>query len=295
MNRLSQLQYASRRSRGRDGFTLIEVLVAMTIVTMLVLMMTRVYTDGAKAVTTGTRNMERNVNARAVMDFIARELSMAAFEFGDETTSNYLGMAYYADDTDPIYGYQADEISFVLLNKDILDLSSPSDDGQRRSAMQVTYFVDNMEDLADAPENAEHRYALFRYARHPSPAGNDYATYFSEQDSVNWMEPGGSRASVTRDDIIVENVRTFEIFAYTDEQGSHANSWKSWETGNPRLAFLDIYLETMDENDARRIAALAANLGENNATVQEQVERAVKRNYRRVYLYNKQGYQDVAN
>jgi len=297
------------RSSSRRGFTLIEILASMTILVFMVLMLTRVYTDGTTAWKTGSRNANRNMLARSVMDFMARELSMAAFEFGDGTATQFLSMAYFADTTPENFGLEgADEIFFVKLNKQpIMNPDPAADAGEKRSAQLIRYYVEHLGKIGalpaldNAPENPEFRFALWRDDRHPDsgsfgntklPYGlyfNDKGLYwmFSDTDSQNSL-PTRPRRTGT---ILIDDVRTFEVFAYTSQNGRSAFSWSSF--GDPdRLDYLDIYLETFDERDAEQAALLASSLGQDHARTVEFVERAVKRNYRRVYLYNKQGMQD---
>jgi len=295
-----------KRSSSKQGFTLIEILASMTILVFLVLMLTRVYTDGTNAWKTGSRNANRNVLARSVMDFMAREMSMAAFEFGNGTSTQFLSMAYFADTTTGNYGLEgADEIFFVKLNKlPLLDANPAADAGEKRSAQLIRYYVEHqgkigsLPALDNAPENPEFRFALWRDDRHPDSgsAGNSalpYGLYFND-NGLYWMGktvddlPTKPRRTGS---ILIDDVRTFEVFAYTSQNGRSAYSWSSF--GDPdRLDYMDIYLETFDERDAEQAALLASSLGQDHPRTVEFVERAVKRNYRRVYLYNKQGMQD---
>jgi prepilin-type N-terminal cleavage/methylation domain-containing protein len=289
----------STGDESRRGFTLVEILASMTILVFLVLMLTRVYTEGANAWKTGSRNTYRNMNARAVMDYIGRELSMAAFEWGDDPGKNFLGFAYNANVTTNNFGLEgADEIFFVRLNK--TPTMTATNEGSLRSSELIRYYVANYlkangNAVANAPQNPKFRYRLMRDQFHPSSGPNDkMGLYYNGSAGLYWM----GRTPFQRDNFdlqgeVIDNVRTFEVFTYLDAIGDSQADWRSFNTnGNSKLAYLDIYLETFDEADAIRAAQLAANLGANNASVVEYVERAVKRNYRRVYLYNKRGYQD---
>lgn len=283
------------RTRAAGGFTLIEILAAMTVLVFLVLMLTQVYTEGAKAWQTGSRNTYRNMHARAVMDFMARELSMAAFEFGDKPDKQFLGMAYNANVVRGNFGLEgADEIFFVRLNRE-------PNTATRRSSQLIRYYVGNYLDaqgnpVTNAPVNPTYRFRLMRDQFNPE-AFNVYES-ISDDIFVNqglwWMGHNKSRRILpSLQNEMIPNVRTFEVFVYTNELGQSSSDWRSFNTNDfNRLTFLDIYLETFDEADATRAAELANNLGQNNRSVVDFVERAVKRNYRRVYLYNKQGYQD---
>lgn len=294
-----------RTRRANAGFTLIEILASMTILIFLVLMLTRVYTEGSNAWRTGSRNATRNMLARSVMDFMAKELSMAAFEFGNNPSKNFVSMAYYANTTKGNFGLEgADEIAFARLNDPAEYMSGPDDlqDTNKlkraRSARLISYYVERLgavngrPAITNAPENADYRFALWREDRKPDPNSQDYGMYFSSA-GLYWMGQSPAqhlpheRSTGT---ILIDDVRTFEVFAYTDKNGGSVADWQSF--GNQKLAFLDIYLETFDPRDAEQAALLAASLGPTHKTTVEFVERAVKRNYRRVYLYNKSGWQD---
>lgn len=282
----------------RGGFTLIELLAAMAVLSVIVLLLTRVYTDGASALQLGKRSADRNVYARAVMDFIARELSMMTYDYGDDLAVNFLGGAYYNERL-PVFGANSDDISFITLTKSMDGVTSSSTNGHKRSAMQIRYFVDNFEGLKDAPKNAEYRYALWRDNYHPHAASSGNrpagAYHLLALDHLAWM---GNRdddsVAMTRRAMLIDNIRTFDVFLYTDERGATQPDWQSFNTNNSKkIAFLDLYLETMDERDASRAAQLAATLGPEHDTLIDYVNQAVKRNYRRVYLHNKMGWQDI--
>jgi|GEM_PF-3125764 len=65
---------------GRPGpaaFTLIEVLAAMTVLAIILMLLGQVFSGSTLAWETGTRRMDQNIGARAVMDLIAQDLSGA--------------------------------------------------------------------------------------------------------------------------------------------------------------------------------------------------------------------------
>lgn len=284
-------------AKASHGFTLIEMLTAMAIIVILVLMLTRVFTQGVVAMETGTRNTYRNMNARAVMDYIARELSTAVFEFG--TNKTFLSMGYNADADDDLaaFGLEgSDELFFI--RPDI----EPDKDSTYRSIQYVRYYVNNYLDaggdpIKRAPLNPAYRFRLMREQSNPSTTGR-YSAYFNTSGSDNtglfWFGitvDGRPAPDAGTQYTMIDGVRTFEVFAYLDAEGESTMDYRSY--GNRKLAFLDLYLETMDESDAARAALLAEELGPDHPTVVTLVERSVKRNYRRVFLYNKYGYHDV--
>ncbi|MBU1856929.1 MAG: prepilin-type N-terminal cleavage/methylation domain-containing protein [Verrucomicrobia bacterium] len=66
-------------SQGRlsSGFTLIEVLVAMTVLSVMVLMVANIFQSSSASWNIGTQKADMNTAARAALDFMARELQSA--------------------------------------------------------------------------------------------------------------------------------------------------------------------------------------------------------------------------
>lgn len=68
---------ASGVRRPSSGFTLIEVLVAMTVLALLILMVANIFQSSSAAWNIGTQKADMNTAARAALDFMARELACA--------------------------------------------------------------------------------------------------------------------------------------------------------------------------------------------------------------------------
>ncbi len=66
----------ARRAKS-NAFTLLEVILAMTLVTMIVLMIANMFQEVSFSWTIGTQSAEMNTAGRAAVDFIAQELSQA--------------------------------------------------------------------------------------------------------------------------------------------------------------------------------------------------------------------------
>ena len=67
-----------RRTGGLPAaFTLIEVLVAMTVLSVMVLMVANIFQSSSAAWNIGTQKADMNTAARAALDFMARELACA--------------------------------------------------------------------------------------------------------------------------------------------------------------------------------------------------------------------------
>jgi hypothetical protein len=60
-----------------NGFSLLEVLVSMSVLIVMVMMVTNMFRNTSEAWDTGTQRAEMNTSARAAVDYISRELSCA--------------------------------------------------------------------------------------------------------------------------------------------------------------------------------------------------------------------------
>ncbi len=269
----------SRRER-RAGFTLIEMLAAVVILVLIVLAMGRIYASSTKVYQETMKQAERDAAARAVMDFLAREISQALFDNANKQTNALLTMRYLANTTTNNFGLEgADEIWLLTANNNLRS------DRQRESVMRV-YFVGNYSGLTDAPTNEQYRFALWQNFIYPAITNSH--PYAGGTNGLNWVDK--NVLSRSRSYPLLENIRTFEIFAYADADGRRVYEWDSRD---PQPLFcMDIYLETLSEADAIRAAQLAKSIGATNLITIQFVESAVRRHYQRIYFPNKTAYYD---
>jgi prepilin-type N-terminal cleavage/methylation domain-containing protein len=68
----------SRSKSLRSGFTLIELLVSMAILMIIVLIVAQLFQQSQQAWESGSRQAEINITGRALADFMAQEISLAA-------------------------------------------------------------------------------------------------------------------------------------------------------------------------------------------------------------------------
>jgi Tfp pilus assembly protein PilW len=68
------LQRIARRLRSRDGYTLLELIVVLSIFMLVVTALTSLFTSGAKAELDLNRRFEAQQNARLALDRLRREL-----------------------------------------------------------------------------------------------------------------------------------------------------------------------------------------------------------------------------
>lgn len=118
------------RSRRPAGFTLIELMVAVTILAILVAIISTIFHQSTVAWNSGTQRMEANVTARAVLNFMASELvhAVAGEEFEMLVDTRDILM--------PVYG--SSQIGFWTL----YNTNSPT----KRVARRIYYYRDASED-----------------------------------------------------------------------------------------------------------------------------------------------------
>lgn len=78
--------------RGQDGFTLVELMVAMSIFLLILVGIFQVFDPSSKAYSTSERKLGVQQNARVAMDMMSRQIRMAGYfpENVDTTTANDL-------------------------------------------------------------------------------------------------------------------------------------------------------------------------------------------------------------
>lgn len=278
------------RRLNKAGFTLIEVLAAMAVLMIIVLMLTRVFRDATSTWTIGTQQVEDNINGRAVLDFIARDISQAmiigtgcCFRLGSSVTNTYQG------------GWKSDELCFVAL----------SGATGEREAKEVIYYVGSMVDKQTNP--IPNRYCLKRAMR-TSGAAVQYTCYNNE---YWWEDIPRSKG----DPVIAENIATFVVWCTgaTNDALGNASYWHgayhynsagdgdligavpSGYDKNATITYMrgklpvriDLYLEMLGEDTATKAAQLhGAGL---TAQGNDLINQNVRKYFTRVFFVNRTG------
>lgn len=277
----------------RPGFTLVEVLAAMTVLMIIVLMLGRIFRDSTNAWTIGTRQMEDNLNGRAVMDFIARDISQAmirgtgmCFRLRSSVTRTYSPELW-----------SSDELDFV---------SFSGDPGSNfREAQEIVYYVTNMHKGTPAVP-IPGRYCLKRVMRSTT---NELTCY---QNPFWWT----SISKQYNDPVVAENIAEFVVWCAgaTNDAAGRAHYWHGIydynSAGNLSLmpypapydktrvlpyikgklpVRIDLYLGMLGED----AAAKAAQLHNAGLTAQSRshLDRSIRKYMTRVYFINRSGSQ----
>lgn len=277
------------RRAGRFGFSLVEVLAAMAILAIIMVLLGRIFGDSTRAMKVGMRGAEVNASARAVMDFIARDISAAMFG-PPGTTAPYLLLRTYNAESpaglpppDNILGLRTDDFRTLMF---IAPINSPTNSNPRETKCvmyRMRHYQSGTNYLAD-------RYELMRGEFYDQT--NNQRWY----RDPNWSDPDTSASTVfgaTRNQgqVVVQNVRSFSVSYRTDFTGSAVAETDPARTRTDvtPLAYLDLRLELLAEPDAIRAAEMWA-VGTPSRAALEFVERAVRRQFRRVYFMNQGGY-----
>lgn len=275
--------FTARRARSQtsmwrrlSGFTLIELLAAMGILTILVLLMARVFTETTNMWTTGTQRSSSAAEARVIMDFLVREFSMA---IADDVVSFKLN-----SDQDAIYGVYSygagsDELAFVGMVR-------TGDSYYKRTANQFVYFVAPMVD--ENREEIPNRYRLVRTRRTRSmfdrevrrAAGAYVDPEWWRDMPPDWTEDRGFEGRLALE-TIAENVAAFEIWAWSEQDDDYVFSYDSQDENDLLPLWVDIYLELLGEDQAIQAAALWET---DEQRAREFVEASAQRYTARVYF-----------
>lgn len=248
------------------GFTMIELLVAMSILVILMAMLSRIYTDSIAAWQLARRRSDMNNAGRAIMNLIYQDLSASGVDDVLHLTMN----SQYRE----TLGSSSHSVAFTALNQ----VPDTSDSRRHRHAQQLVYF------LAPTQEEGQAGYRLMRW-RGP----NFDKEYFRAYNAISdWMLfPAVDGGPLRQDeyyaetgDNLFDNVRTLKVFVYDRNEKVQLN-YDSRTHGPP--LWIDVYLELLGEADAQRINVMGA------AGIEE-ADRAVKRFVTRVHFHNRFGY-----
>jgi type II secretory pathway pseudopilin PulG len=275
------------KHNGRTkAFTLIEVLASMAVLMIIVLILGRVFQDSTNIWTLGTRRAQDNMTARAVMDFVARDVSEAvcgtnlAFRLDSEDCRVFGPAPNTGDD----WEWWNDSIYFVSLGAD-------PDSAYPRAAQLTRYYVSEMTDISN--KTMRGRYRLMRGINRVDAR---FAYRFGP-----WWDTGATSNSVGwKSEAIAEDIASFEVWCigYTNNVNglcsySNVPNYDSTLPGKPfqsgKLpAYIEIYLSMMDEPAAVRAAELY-KAGQYRQA-KKYVESVERRYAVRVHFANRDGY-----
>ncbi len=245
----------------RRAFTLIELLASLALLSIIVLLLGKVFGNSSRIWKLGNKKVESNISGRVAMEMITRDLSMALI--GGVSNAPTLRLQ---SDKDSFLGGkpESDRLGFVTLNQIAITTNSFNE----RDFKQVLYRI-----IPDPARTG--RYSLIsHYLR--SRDNDDFDSVTNLTWWTDWMTHNLTEAN---SGVIAENVRNFEVFV-ADSNGVVYSDYDSSVRGIP--LYVDLYLEVLGDEDAER-ASIRGGLD-------PLVVRATRRYQTRVYLNNRQGY-----
>jgi len=178
---------------AQDGFTLIEILVAVVILVMIVLMMSTLFHQSSIAWDSGSRKVEGNVQARCLLALITRELAHAVADgdvFSDDGMVNGDNQISFFTLEDPAGNTIriAKEVTFRLLSGTIT-----------RSERRINLTYDGWD-----MRNSTNEMVIMKHA-------SDLRFYMSGIDRANAPPPWirVELAMTRQDDVSAVGVRSF--------------------------------------------------------------------------------------
>ncbi len=283
---------ASRRKAG--GFSLIEVLAAMSVLAIIMLLMSRIFGDSTRTMRAGLRDAESGASARAVMDYMARDVSVAVFgPVG--TNAPHLHLRTFNNEPpaglpapDNILGLRTDDFRALLF---LAPVNNPTNNNPRE-LKSVLYRMRHYQ--TGSSGYMANRFELMRGEYASTNSAN--ALFSRWYRDPNWSDRDTSANSIygmTRSEgkVLIQNIRSFSVAYRTNFTGTAVAETDPARTRTDvaPLAYLDIRLEMLAEPDAIKAADMWS-AGTPSQAALEIVERAVKHHFRRVFFNNQGGY-----
>ncbi len=253
------------RTNSRAAFTLIELLAAMAVLSIMMLMFANIFSSSGKAWTSGTRRTEQNMNGRAVLEFLGKEIGQSIIN-----SSGLVFQVSYKAPSDP----RSMQVSYLYDNSALHCVSARGCESPTYpdEARLINYYV--------SPQTDSDGFKHFQLMRAQCMDQNVISTVY-KQLTPTWLQStaGQTGWSVS---VLVDNITQFYVLA----NGNNPN-FKSSNVPVQLPAYVDILIGFLSEDDARKAQYLASDVQTNF------LNKAEKRFTRRVYLQNRTGYQPV--
>jgi len=242
----------------RAGFSLVEVLAALTVLSVMVMLLGRLFNDSSTAWTTGTRRAALDSSARATLDFLS-------YEIGQAIVDDLIPLVVETNKTENALGVESDVIRLVSLSNKAEQRSGTT----YRDSQALVYFVNT----TITNETA----GLWRRVSEKFTSGVPLAQAYAGDPA--WLSSPlttiGYDANVISPEVIrlKASVTTTNIITHTDGYDSHKHGLPMW---------LDLYLELMTEQDVMRAALLS------ESERADYIRQKARRYSGRIYLQNRQ-------
>ncbi len=220
---------------GNPAFTLLELLVAMTVLSLLVLMLMGIVDSATKLWRENENRVESYREARAAMNLIASDLRA----LHASTNSNYFRLETASGANDGTLAFLAS-----------LPLSA-QDSTNRSDLCSVGYFLAEgpVSDFAQQGATPETSYNLYRYFMESNETFNRLAS--SPANPGFWPDEFAVDSD-PRPEILARNIRAFRIKAFRNE----ANTWVDWtySEAHPVPDLIELEMEAVNSQIRARLS-----------------------------------------
>ncbi len=254
------------RRVSRSGFTLIEVLAALTVLSVMVMLLGRLFNDSSKAWSTGTARADIDNAARSTFDFLSQEIGQAVVD-------DLIPLVVTSNATTNDLGLQSDAIRLVALcNK-----------AERRQTTSTTYR-DSQALLYFVSEVSTNQTAgLWRRTSEKFDIGGILAKAYAKNTS--WLTDLSMTTATFDANVIAPEVIRLKVSVTTTNvtataQQTFTNGYDSETHGLP--LWMDLYLELMSAQDVTRAALLTG------AARSEYIRQKARRYSGRIFFQNRQ-------
>lgn len=244
---------------ARCGFSLVEVLAAMAVLSLIVLMVARIFADSTAAFEAGSRRIDNNLVARSCLEFMGRELQQAVADSRVRIKVEQ-GAGPSWD------GVLSDAVNFV-------SMCGQANSSTTRDEMQIRY---------DVVQDTNGILRLRHVSISTVSAANFLAYRNAASSSISdWWS---NMASAGNSDDLAGNIVGFRIRMFARTQagalGTYQPGYDSQTHGPPLYA--DMFLSVLGPADAER----AANMSSGRDAY---VAKKARRYFYRVFFQNQTG------
>jgi prepilin-type N-terminal cleavage/methylation domain-containing protein len=204
-------------SNRRSAFTLIELLIAVTIFAAIALAISGIMSRTSEGIVNNSRQATQNANARMALDYIARE-------FAQSIAATNITFQSKPDSSTYDSSYQCDELQFATFHNILPPTNTPS----FREVIRVAYYV--------------------------CPTKNYFSLHraYKDIDSGSYGTVG-SMSSMENSAELIRYVVEFRAVCHDTNWSASALMPTTEEHRLP--VFIDLYLSVISETDAKRATA----------------------------------------
>jgi hypothetical protein len=235
------------------------MIAVLSILAVIVAFLVTIFSYGDDAVRSSTGKAENRMAARAALNLLSRDIENTAAD------TNLVFLLQNGDSDEDSYGVANSNLRFAFLGSSIT--------GTNRDVSLVSYMV------RSSSNSSYQAHELVRSLSSVSPAA-------PAGDSANpyWRDDWLSNTDTFDDEILLQNVAAFFVAAPGD-----ASEFDS-RVSNGRLPrYIDVYLEVLDEPDARTVDNMSSSASVSTNDIYEFVDYRVRRYSTRIHFNNRYG------